>query len=274
MCSISMAEASWGSPTTERRELLESLQLSGDRFGTPPSIRGARGAAILAVAAERGLEGVVVKRRTSTYAPGRRTGDWVKVKIFHTQEVVIGGWTPGRGERSGSLGALLLGIPTPEGLEYAGKVGTGFSDSARSQLLSDLTPLAAEESPFTEGLRPAERAQARFVRPELVGEVRFAEWTDRWTSAPSVVARFAHRQACRRCRPRILSGHPGTSWRSPLRARGKPHATVLPPNGHGSTTYGSYSLNRTKVQLCCALESLFLVFGLPIIGRMLPHLDG
>jgi len=166
-----------GLPYDQRRELLESLQLSGDRFGTPPSIRGARGAAILAVAAERGLEGVVVKRRTSTYAPGRRTGDWVKVKIFHTQEVVIGGWTPGRGERSGSLGALLLGIPTPEGLDYAGKVGTGFSDSARSQLLSDLAPLAAEESPFRDGLRPAERAQARFVRPELVGEVRFAEWT-------------------------------------------------------------------------------------------------
>ena len=166
-----------GLPYDQRRELLESLQLSGDRFGTPPSIRGARGAAILAVAAERGLEGVVVKRRQSTYTPGRRTGDWVKVKIFHTQEVVIGGWTPGRGERSGSLGALLLGIPTPEGLEYAGKVGTGFSDSARRQLLSDLAPLAAEESPFTERLRPADTAQARFVRPELVGEVRFAEWT-------------------------------------------------------------------------------------------------
>ncbi len=167
-----------GLPYDQRRELLESLQLSGDRFGTPPSIRDGRGAAILAVAAERGLEGVVVKRRQSTYTPGRRTGDWVKVKIFHTQEVVIGGWTPGRGERSGSLGALLLGIPTPEGLEYAGKVGTGFSDSARRQLLSDLAPLAAEESPFTEGLRPGETAQARFVRPELVGEVRFAEWTE------------------------------------------------------------------------------------------------
>ncbi len=164
-------------PYDDRRTLLESLQLLGDTFGTPPSIRGERGAAILAVAAERGLEGVVVKRRVSTYTPGRRTGDWVKVKIFRTQEVVIGGWTPGRGERSASLGALLLGIPTPEGLDYAGKVGTGFSASARSELLADLAPLAAEKSPFREGLRPSERAHARYVRPELVGEVRFAEWT-------------------------------------------------------------------------------------------------
>jgi bifunctional non-homologous end joining protein LigD len=164
-------------PYDDRRELLESLQLSGDSFGTPPSIRGEHGAALLAVAAERGLEGVVVKRRWSTYTPGRRTGDWVKVKIAHTQEVVIGGWTTGKGSRSGGLGALLLGIPTPEGLHYAGKVGTGFSESARSQLLTDLAPLVAEKSPFSTGLRPSETAHARFVRPELVGEVRFAEWT-------------------------------------------------------------------------------------------------
>jgi bifunctional non-homologous end joining protein LigD len=161
----------------KRRDLLESMELSGDTFGTPPSIRGERGAAVLAVATERGLEGVVVKRRRSTYTPGRRTGDWVKVKIFHTQEVVIGGWTPGKGQRSGSLGALLLGIPTPEGLEYAGKVGTGFTDSARSELLTDLAPLAADKSPFREDPGQTERAQARFVRPDLVGEVRFAEWT-------------------------------------------------------------------------------------------------
>jgi bifunctional non-homologous end joining protein LigD len=132
----------------------------------------------LDVARERGLEGVVVKRRQSIYTPGRRTGDWIKVKIFHTQEVVIGGWTRGRGERSGSLGALLLGIPTPKGLDYVGKVGTGFSETARRELLQDLAPLESKRSPFTERLSPAESAQAVFVRPELVGEVRFAEWTE------------------------------------------------------------------------------------------------
>jgi bifunctional non-homologous end joining protein LigD len=160
-----------------RRKALESLKLAGDTFAVPPSVRGKRGADVLAVAKERGLEGVVVKRRDSTYQPGRRNGDWVKVKNFRTQEVVIGGWTEGKGERSGSLGALLLGIPAEGGLQYAGKVGTGFSETARRETLGDLEPLAQKGSPFTEALTRAETALAHFVRPEIVGEVQFAEWT-------------------------------------------------------------------------------------------------
>jgi bifunctional non-homologous end joining protein LigD len=166
-----------GQPYDQRRKALESLQLVGDTFAVPPSVRDARGADVLAVAKERGLEGVVVKRRDSTYQPGRRNGDWVKVKNFRTQEVVIGGWTEGKGERAGSLGALLLGLPGDGGLQYAGKVGTGFSETARRELLGGLAPLAQRESPFTESLTRAETALAHFVRPEIVGEVQFAEWT-------------------------------------------------------------------------------------------------
>jgi bifunctional non-homologous end joining protein LigD len=160
-----------------RRKALESLKLAGDTFAVPPSVRATRGADVLAVAKERGLEGVVVKRRDSPYQPGRRNGDWVKVKNFRTQEVVIGGWTAGKGERSGSLGALLLGLPTEGGLEYVGKVGTGFSDTARRELLGDLTSRAQKETPFTKPLTRAESALAHFVRPEIVGEVQYAEWT-------------------------------------------------------------------------------------------------
>jgi bifunctional non-homologous end joining protein LigD len=166
-----------GRPYDERRQSLESLNLAGKTFVVPPSVRDVKGSDILAAAKERGLEGVVIKRRTSAYASGKRNGDWVKVKNFRAQEVVIGGWTQGKGERANSLGALLLGLPVGDGLEYAGKVGTGFSESARKEILEALRPLAQKKSPFTKRLTPAETALARFVRPELVGEVQFAEWT-------------------------------------------------------------------------------------------------
>jgi bifunctional non-homologous end joining protein LigD len=161
----------------ERRTALESLRLSGETFITTESFRDVSGQDILKAAIQNGLEGVVAKRRGSPYRPGRRSTDWVKVKSFRAQEVVIGGWTGGRGEREGSLGALLLGIPGEEGLRYVGKVGTGFGASDRQDLLHDLRPLASRQSPFSSPLPRSEAASAHFVRPELVGEVAFGEWT-------------------------------------------------------------------------------------------------
>ena len=161
----------------ERRAMLESLHLSGQTFITTDSFRDVSGQDILAAAVQNGLEGVVAKRRDSAYRPGRRQSDWVKVKSFRTQEAVIGGWTEGRGERASSLGALLLGIPADNGLRYIGKVGTGFSESARLSLLEELVPLATSSSPFAPPLPAADAAKARFVSPELVGEVEFGEWT-------------------------------------------------------------------------------------------------
>ncbi|MGH9303200.1 MAG: non-homologous end-joining DNA ligase [Acidimicrobiales bacterium] len=166
-----------GCPYEERRRLLESLELAGNSFGTPPSARGAKGSEMLALATQRGLEGVVAKRLGAPYALGQRNGDWIKVKNLKTQEVVIGGFTAGKGEREGSLGALLIGVPAKEGLVYAGKVGTGFNESSRSQLLDALRPLAVNESPFEGRLSRKEEAAATFVHPELVGEVQFGEWT-------------------------------------------------------------------------------------------------
>jgi bifunctional non-homologous end joining protein LigD len=161
----------------ERRAMLESLHLSGETFITTDSFSDVSGQDILTAAVENGLEGVVAKRRDSAYRPGRRHPDWVKIKSFKTQEVVIGGWTEGRGERDGSLGALLLGIPTEDGLLYVGKVGTGFSDSARRALLDDLRTLSTRTSPFVPPPPAADAAKAHFLLPELVGEVEFAEWT-------------------------------------------------------------------------------------------------
>jgi bifunctional non-homologous end joining protein LigD len=161
----------------QRREALESLDLKGDTFATSPSISDVKGNEILEVAKERGLEGVVVKRRSSKYLQGQRNGDWVKVKYFKTQEVVIGGWTAGKGERKGSLGALLIGIPGEGGLVYSGKVGTGFTQASRRDLLTLLEPLTRKSSPFTKSLSSSETALAHFVTPKLVGEVRYGEWT-------------------------------------------------------------------------------------------------
>ncbi|MGA2474006.1 MAG: non-homologous end-joining DNA ligase [Acidimicrobiales bacterium] len=161
----------------ERRAMLESLHLSGETFITTDSFSDVSGQDILTAAVENGLEGVVAKRRDSAYRPGRRHPDWVKIKSFKTQEVVIGGWTEGRGERDGSLGALLLGIPAEDGLRYVGKVGTGFSDSARRALLDDLRALSTRTSPFVPPPPAADAAKAHFLLPELVGEVEFAEWT-------------------------------------------------------------------------------------------------
>jgi bifunctional non-homologous end joining protein LigD len=161
----------------ERRSALESLKLNGETFATPPSITNTAGSKVLDISRERGLEGVVIKRRASPYLPGSRAGDWIKVKNFFTQEVVIGGWTEGKGERDGSLGALLLGIPSDDGLDYVGKVGTGFTAATRKELLGRLRPLARKSTPFSVPLSRAETALAHFVRPTLVGEVRFAEWT-------------------------------------------------------------------------------------------------
>lgn len=89
----------------------------------------------------------------------------------------MGAWTDGQGERQESLGALLLGIPDAGGLRYVGKVGTGFSADARRALLRDLRELATPESPFNSALPSADARKAHFVRPELVGEVGFGEWT-------------------------------------------------------------------------------------------------
>ena len=89
------------------------------------------------------MEGVVAKRLNSPYLPGRRSPDWVKIKNVRAQDVVIGGWKPGAGRRAGMIGALLLGIPSQNSLDYVGKVGTGFTDA----MLRDL----AEEPGTAEG---------------------------------------------------------------------------------------------------------------------------
>jgi bifunctional non-homologous end joining protein LigD len=163
-------------PYQQRRSLLESLRLGSDHWATPAAYRE-RPQAVLEAALAAGLEGVVCKRTNSPYQPGRRSEDWVKVRGFRTQEVVVGGYTPGKGARAGGIGALIVGVPGEHGLGYVGKVGTGFSDADLKQLATRLQKLRRQTSPFTGELPRAQVAGATWVRPSLVGEVRFSEWT-------------------------------------------------------------------------------------------------
>jgi bifunctional non-homologous end joining protein LigD len=162
----------------ERRELLDSLDLDGEHWTTPPVFVGAGNAAVeLSLAQD--LEGVMAKRRSSTYSPGRRTRDWVKYKHVRTQEVVVGGWTEGEGRRHGGFGSLLVGVHDPKtgDLRYAGHVGTGFSDKVLDDLMRRLRSAPRQTSPFTNEVPRQHARVAHWVSPRLVGEVAFSEWT-------------------------------------------------------------------------------------------------
>jgi bifunctional non-homologous end joining protein LigD len=166
-----------GATYDERRAVLEGLALSGPSFTTTASFRDVSGADVLRGTKESGLEGVIAKRRDSRYVPGRRSDKWIKVKNVRTQEVVIGGWTEGTGNREGSLGALLLGIPERKGLRFVGKVGTGFSETDRAALLDLLRRAVSGTNPFDPPSSVVEPATHHFVKPRHVGEVQFGEWT-------------------------------------------------------------------------------------------------
>jgi bifunctional non-homologous end joining protein LigD len=163
-------------PYDTRRELLDGLELGGDSWQVSPVFSGP-GADVLAASGDQGMEGVVAKRRSSTYQPGRRTPNWRKIKHVRTQEVVIGGWRPGNGRRAGRIGSLMLGIPEDGSLRYVGQVGTGFTGALLDDLGARLGRLERKSAPFAGVLPSAVRRDAQWVTPKLVGEVAFTEWT-------------------------------------------------------------------------------------------------
>ncbi|PHV36244.1 DNA ligase D [Janthinobacterium sp. BJB304] len=165
-----------GQPVEARRALLEQLL---QRLPASPLLRfsealDAKPRQLLAHACRLGLEGVIGKRRGSPYVT-RRSGDWIKLKCGLRQEFVIGGYTAPQGAREG-IGSLLLGVHDDQGkLRYAGNVGSGFDDAALRDLRRRLDALTMEASPFA-GKAGGVR-QPIWVKPELVAEVGFAQWT-------------------------------------------------------------------------------------------------
>lgn len=167
-------------PWSERRRLLDELELTGPGWQTPKAHVGPGvGGAVLDASKAGSLEGVMAKRTSSLYAPGRRSRDWLKIKNTCRQELVVGGWLPGSGNRAGRIGALLAGYHDDGGaLRFAGKVGTGFTDAELTRLGGELERRARATTPFAD--KVPYRA-ARFVEPELVMEIEFTEWTHNGT---------------------------------------------------------------------------------------------
>jgi len=164
-------------PYSGRRALLDGLGLEGRHVQTPPSFAEPAGADLLAVSRQHGLEGVVAKRRESRYEPGRRSSSWRKIKNVYRQEAVVGGWKPGAGTRAGQIGSLLIGVQGPAGLDYAGHVGTGFTEQALAMLGRSLGSLRRDTSPFAMPVPPEHARGAIWTEPRLVVEVAFAGWT-------------------------------------------------------------------------------------------------
>jgi bifunctional non-homologous end joining protein LigD len=161
-------------PYTDRRALLERLQLSGPNWQTPPASVG-KGQAARDTAESLGFEGIVMKRLDSSYQPGKRTDAWRKLKVVQGQEFVVGGWLPGKAGLTGRLGSLLVGYYDADGaLHYAGRVGSGLNAVARDDFEARLAKLARKSSPFVDAPRLPD---PRWVTPKLVVEVVFHEWT-------------------------------------------------------------------------------------------------
>ena len=178
-------------PYTERRELLDGLGLDGPRWRTP-RYRLDGGADLLEAARLQGLEGIVSKRCDSPYRPGKRTGEWIKTRVWRRQEFVIGGYIPGEGRRAKRVGSLLVGYydkrrselgrgKKQQTLHFAGGVGSGLKEADLDLLTKELGKRERDENPFDRPIRGPKAKQAVFCEPELVCEVSWTEWTNEGT---------------------------------------------------------------------------------------------
>ena len=164
-----------GVPLDERRRVLRSLFRESADVRLVESFES-DGKTVFEAALKNGLEGVIAKKSDSLYQPGRRSGDWLKVKAMHTGDFIIGGYTSGEGNRKGALGALLLGyLDNKNDLIYAGHVGSGFNEESLAEMKDRLDRIKAGSCPFAE--EPQTNASPTWVRPELVAEVKYSQWT-------------------------------------------------------------------------------------------------
>ncbi len=167
-----------GLPYLDRRRLLEELVEPGPNW-LVPAHRIGDGAALLEATAAQHLEGVIAKRVDSTYRPGTRSKDWIKVKNRRRVDVVIGGYTAGSGNRESSFGALLVGLDDDAGtLRFAGGVGTGFDQRTLADLTTRLRALEVDTCPFATLPPPKHRRGAVWVKPALTAAIEIAEFTN------------------------------------------------------------------------------------------------
>jgi len=156
-------------PLAQRRAALEGIGLDGPNVQVPPTYDD--GAALQTATMEQGLEGVVSKRLSSRYRPGRRSPDWLKFPHRESRSVVIGGWRL-ETDSDRRLGAVLVGRPTADGLGYLGRVGSGLAGQEQERVLQALEGLGVDTSPFADEVPRIDAQGTRWVRPEMVVEVQ------------------------------------------------------------------------------------------------------
>lgn len=155
-------------PLDERRARLEALDLEPSGWQVPPTYDD--GAMLLEATRAQGLEGIVSKRRDAPYRPGQRSPHWLKFAHRHRGSYVVGGWRPQTGTRD-RLAAVLVGEPTPSGLAYRGRVGSGIGAKASRVLADLLAPLVRDDSPFAEAVPRADAEGTTWVEPVVVVDV-------------------------------------------------------------------------------------------------------
>lgn len=160
-------------PYLDRRATLAALGLGGPHCSVPAHMEG-HGRKAWQATLKAGYEGVVAKRLASPYTPGVRSPEWRKAKHVNTVDVIIGGWTEGRGMLTGLPGAVLVGLAEPAGLRCVGSVGSGLSERERRELARYLEVLARPGPPFA---GPVDVPAAHWVEPKLVAEITFSGWT-------------------------------------------------------------------------------------------------
>jgi bifunctional non-homologous end joining protein LigD len=173
-------------PLDERRELLrvQVMPHMSDEVRLSESLE-ASAAEVVAAVKQRGLEGVIAKRRTSLYEPGRRSGAWVKMRINKGQELVIGGYVPA----GKNFDSLIVGYYEGNNLVYVARVRNGFVPALRAKVFERFRKLEIKTCPFSnlpqrdkgrwgQGLTADKMAECRWLKPQLVAQIEYADWTD------------------------------------------------------------------------------------------------
>ena len=161
-------------PLIERKKLLQKIIPKGQVIKYSDHI-GEHGKAFFEAAGKKDMEGIMAKKADSLYYPGTRTNEWLKIKLHKSAEVIIAGFTKPTGARK-YFGALVLGIRSKDKLQYAGHTGSGFSQTGLEEMYKKLKPLVKKQSPFDEVIKT--NAPVTWVKPLLIAEVKFTEWTN------------------------------------------------------------------------------------------------
>lgn len=249
-----------GQPLEYRKRLLAGAIRIGGRYRLSPALMGTT-KALLEVAEEHGLEGIVAKRKDSPYRAGRGT-DWVKVKLQKGQEFVICGWLSGK--RS-TFASLVLGLFEGGDLCWCGNVGTGFSESEQRTIIAALHKLSRARKPaFARGEWPV---AMHWTKPELVAEIRFAEWTRAGRLRSPVFVGLRPDKDARECkRERAMEAKPMETVRgSGIRASAHPPDAQRPPLTNTDKIYFPAD-GISKGELLRYYEA--------VSGYLLPHLRG